>query len=100
MTQDPHRQPPEGASGGEKYRTLRSKLEVFHEWPHAYLFKFIVPRERLAELERVFEGWDYSTRTSSKGSWVSLTCERTMESSDAVIEVYRRVDAIEGAFAL
>ena len=85
---------------GDKYRTLRSKLEAFHDWPHAYLFKFIVPQERLAELEGVFDGWDYSTRESSKGSWVSLTCERTMESSQSVIEVYVKVDAIEGAFAL
>ena len=87
-------------AGDDKYRTLRSKLEVFHEWPHAYLFKFIVPEGRLAELEGIFDGWDYSTRRSSKGTWVSLTCERTMDSSEAVIEVYRKVDAIEGVFAL
>lgn len=95
-----HETPDSGASGVEKYRTLRSKLEVFHDWPHSYLFKFIVPRERQGELERIFDGWDYSTRASSKGSWVSLTCEREMASSDAVIEVYQMVDTIEGAFSL
>ena len=100
MTQDPAKTPPPDDSGDDKYRTLRSKLEVFHAWPHPYLFKFIVPRERLGELEAIFDGWDYTTRSSRKGSWISLSCERTMESSDAVIEVDRRVDSIEGAFAL
>ncbi|HKK73245.1 MAG TPA: DUF493 domain-containing protein [Candidatus Krumholzibacteria bacterium] len=84
----------------DKFRTLRSKLEVFHDWPHPYLFKFIVPRARQEELEAVFEGWEYRTRASRNGSWISLTCERVMESADAVIDVYERVDGIEGAFAL
>lgn len=100
MTQDPERSRGDDTSADDKYRTLRSKLEVFHDWPHPYLFKFIVPRAKLAELEQIFDGWEYTTRSSRKGSWVSLSCERTMESSDAVIDVYRRVDTIEGAFAL
>jgi len=89
-----------GTPAEDKYRTLRSKLEVFHDWPHAYLFKFIVPRDRMGELECIFDGWDYSTRTSRNGSYISLTCEREMESSQDVIDVYLRVDAIEGAFSL
>lgn len=101
MTNPDHtRGPDSGRSAPDKYRTLRSKLEVFHDWPHPYLFKFIVPRERIGELEQVFDGHDYSTRQSSKGSWISLTCERVMESSDDVISVYREVDRIEGAYSL
>lgn len=92
--------PDAGSSADSKYRTLKSKLEVFHQWPHAYLFKFIVPRERQGQLETIFEGHEYSTRASKNGTWISLTCERVMESSDAVIAVYQQVDAIEGAFAL
>jgi putative lipoic acid-binding regulatory protein len=82
------------------YRTLHSKLDVFHDWPGNYLFKFIVPHEKLPELERVFEGHEFTTRSSRKGRYVSLTCERHLESSDAVIEVYREVEKIDGAFAL
>ena len=101
MTQSdqPHG-PQSRGSTPDKYRTLRSKLEVFHDWPHPYLFKFIVPRERIGELEQVFDGHDYSTRQSSKGSWISLTCERVMQSSDDVISVYREVDRIEGSYSL
>ena len=84
----------------DKYRTLRSKLDVFHAWPHAYVFKFIVPGEKRGEIEELFAGADYSTRESSSGKYVSLTCAREMASSDAVIEVYERVDRIAGSFAL
>lgn len=84
----------------DKYRTLRAKLETFHQWPHTYLFKFIVPSHKLDELKRIFEGHDYRTRDSRKGTYVSLTCERTMPTSQSVIEVYEQVDRIEGAFAL
>jgi hypothetical protein len=82
------------------YRTLRAKLEVFEDWPHAYTFKFIVPGEKQAELEAMFEGFEYSLRPSRTGKYVSLTCVREMASSDAVIEVYQRVSGIEGSFAL
>lgn len=91
---------PSGSPQDDKYRTLRSKLEVFHQWPHAYLFKFIVPRERQGELESIFDGWDYRTRASRNGSWISLTCEREMQTSQDVIDVYLRVDQIEGAYSL
>ena len=84
----------------QKFRTLQSKLKVFHDWPTEYLFKFIVPQEKLGELEAIFEGHDFRTRSSKHGRWVSLTCARTMDSSEAVIEVYRAVDRIEGAYSL
>ena len=82
------------------YRTLQSKLKVFHQWPTEYLFKFIVPKEKLAELESIFDGLDFTTRASRNGRYVSLTCERRMESSEAVIDVYREVEKIEGSYAL
>lgn len=84
----------------EKYRTLKSKLEVFETWPHAYTFKFIVPGPRREELEALFEGFEYSIRPSRTGKYMSLTCVREMPDSDAVIEVYERVSEIEGSFAL
>ena len=84
----------------DRYRTLQSKLQAFEQWPSAYLFKFIVPHQKLPELEALFAGHEFSTRVSSGGRWVSLSCMRTMDDSAAVIEVYRQVEAIEGAYAL
>ena len=60
----------------EKYRTLKSKLDVFETWPHAYTFKFIVPGAGRAELEALFKGFEYSLRPSRTGKYISLTCAR------------------------
>jgi len=86
------------ASG--KYQTLKAKLEVFETWPHRYTFKFIVPGERRTELEALFAGHEYNLRASRTGKYYSLTCVRDMPDSEAVIQVYERVDEIEGSYAL
>lgn len=84
----------------DKYRTLKAKLETFETWPHRYTFKFIVPAEKKAELEGLFEGHEYSVRPSRTGKYLSLTCVREMQTATAVIEVYERVEKIEGSYAL
>ena len=84
----------------EKYRTLKAKLETFETWPHRYTFKFIVPAEKKAELEAIFEGLEYSTRPSRTGKYLSLTCVQELPTADAVIAVYQRVEGIEGSYAL
>lgn len=84
----------------DKYRSLKSKLEVFHDWPHEYVFKFIVPAARRSELEAVFAGRPFAVRESSGGKYASLTCRAEMPDSAAVIAVYRRVEEIEGSYAL
>ncbi len=83
-----------------KFDTLRAKLSAFEKWPGPYLFKFIAPQGKLEELEAIFEGEDYQLRPSSKGRYVSLSCKRVMDSSDAVIDIYEQADAIEGVMAL
>lgn len=83
-----------------KYQTLKAKLEVFESWPHRYTFKFIVPGERKAELEALFAGYEYKLRASRTGKYFSLTCVREMPDSEAVIQIYERVDEIEGSYAL
>ena len=82
------------------FDTLRAKLAAFETWPGPYLFKFIAPEDKLSALEALFEGQDYQLRPSSKGNYVSLSCERVMDSSEAVIEVYEKATAIEGVMAL
>lgn len=82
------------------FDTLRAKLAVFESWPGPYLFKFIAPQEKLGELEEVFAGKEYQLRPSSRGRYVSLSCELVMESSEAVIEVYEKATEIDGVMAL
>lgn len=81
--------------------SLRQKLDQHYAWPALYIFKFIVPANRQAELRDMFPRHVTSTeKQSEKGNYISLTYQMMMPSSEAVIDVYRRVSVIEGIVAL
>lgn len=79
---------------------LHALIDSGHEWPGDYLFKFIVPKDKLVELETHFQGVAYFTRPSANGRFVSLTYKGYFQSSDQVMAIYERVLAIEGIVSL
>ena len=82
------------------YAGLQQKLDEQYQWPTQYLFKFIVPESKREELEALFPRDEVSSRYSKNGNYVSLTAQVLVESSQAVIEVYRKAHAIEGTIGL
>jgi hypothetical protein len=84
----------------EALKRFQEKLDEHTKWPSRYLFKFIVPQAKRAALLAVFDGAVYSLRDSKNGKYVGFTAEIEMPSGSAVVDVYRRVSAIEGVIAL
>ena len=84
----------------DPYRGLKAKLAAYQLWPGPYIFKFIVPKAAATQLLELFDGYDLQTRESRTGRYLSITCRREMESSDAVIDVYRAAEGIPGVIAL
>jgi len=88
----------------EFYERLKKQLEEGTTWPSPYLFKFIVPAslEKIAEIERVFDGTDavINTRDSSKGTYSSVSIKVTMDSPDDVVKKYLEVSRVEGVISL
>lgn len=81
--------------------SFQEKLDNHYAWPALYMFKFIVPTQKQDELRQLFPRHVTSTeKLSDKGNYVSLTYQMMMPSSEAVIEVYKKVAAIEGIVAL
>lgn len=80
----------------EKMMRLHALIDSGHEWPGEYLFKFIVPRDKIEELEGHFKEVSYQTRPSANGRYISLTYRGYFHSSHQVMEVYERVMTIEG----
>jgi hypothetical protein len=80
--------------------SLRARIDEYHTWPSAFLFKFIVPAEELPVLMKIFEGHPVTTRPSRHGKYVSLTAEIEMTSGAAVIAVYREAGKIKGCISL
>lgn len=75
-------------------------LENDRTWPAEYLFKFIVPRASLEELQEVFGDHPVVIRASSRGRYVSLTARLQMEDSASVVQVYRAAGEIPGVISL
>ncbi len=81
--------------------SFRDKLDRFYAWPALYTFKFIVPTAKQDELRKLFPlHTTAAEKSSGQGKYISITYQMMMPSSDSVIEVYQRVEGIEGIVAL
>jgi hypothetical protein len=84
----------------DPYASLKLRLDESHRWPGVYTFKFIMKAELLPSFVVLFEGHKYTTRASEAGRHVAITAELFMESSDEVIELYRKAAGFTGVIAL
>jgi hypothetical protein len=83
------------------FSALKTKLDEVHVWPCVYIFKFIVKKEQTGEIEALFrEGTPFERRDSKAGKYVGMTAQVLMETSQAVISVYREALKINGCIAL
>ncbi|HEY5918753.1 MAG TPA: DUF493 family protein [Chryseolinea sp.] len=80
--------------------SFREKLEKYYAWPSLYVFKFIVPTGQEDQVKSLFPLHPASEKLSKQGNYVSVTVQAMMQSSDAVIEIYKRAAVIEGIVAL
>lgn len=82
------------------YAGLRSKLEECQTFPCTYTFKFIVPQHKVQDVEALLRGFDYSTRESSGGKYVSFTADLAVDDTEQIIGLYKAAGCIEGCIAL
>jgi hypothetical protein len=84
----------------EDWSSFREQLEINYAWPALYIFKFIVPHDKASEVKALFPNHAPTERQSEKGKYSSITIRMMMPGSDAIIEVYKRVQHIDGIIAL
>lgn len=82
------------------WSNFQQLLDDNNEWPVHYLFKFIVPKAGLSELEALFSDHSIDVKASSKGNYLSLTMHIRVENSDEVVAIYRAAGEVEGVIAL
>lgn len=80
--------------------SFKNKLDQHHSWPTLYIFKFIVPKDKVEELKSLFQEHSTSEKSSTKGNYVSITMQVMAPSSESVIEIYQVAATIEGLIAL
>lgn len=80
--------------------SFRKKLDEHYAWPALYVYKFIVPTGQEELVKKLFPFHSVREKLSKQGKYTSVTIQVMMQSSDAVIEMYRRASEIEGIVAL
>ena len=80
--------------------SFRQKLDDHYAWPALYTYKFIVPRGKEGEVKELFPFHTTTERNSKQGNYISVTVQLMMQSSEAVIEIYKKAALIEGIVAL
>lgn len=80
--------------------SFREKLDEHYVWPAPYIYKFIVPTGKEELVKQLFPLSLATEKLSRQGNYISVTVEKVMHSSDAVIEIYIKASAIEGIVAL
>jgi putative lipoic acid-binding regulatory protein len=80
--------------------SFREKLDKAYVWPSLYIFKFIVPQQRVEEVKELFPNHTSTEKQSENGKYISVTFNMMMPSSEAVVTVYQKVQHIEGLIAL
>ena len=80
--------------------SFRKKLDEHYAWPALYVYKFIVPTGKEDLVKNLFPLHTATEKLSKQGNYTSVTIQVMMQSSDAVVEMYRRASMIEGIVAL
>jgi putative lipoic acid-binding regulatory protein len=86
-----------GKFNEENFKEL---LDSQNSWPNHYTFKFVVPKDKLEQIEEVFESDEIKTRDSSKGNYISITVTKYVISSDEIMSIYNEAAEIEGLISL
>lgn len=86
------------------YVSLKEKLSSQHHFPEDYLFKFILLNDesKLTEIYRVFDNVKFtlSSRDSKNAKYTSISINAFVIDADQVIEIYKKVGALEGVMML
>ncbi len=88
----------------EFFARLKDELEKDKQWPGEYLFKFIVPTDRLKveAVEKAFDdmGAVIVTKKSKNENYTSISINVQMESAQHIVNKYLEVAHIEGIISL
>jgi hypothetical protein len=81
------------------YDGLRDKLNE-SDWPSVYMFKFIAPNDKEKEIVFIFKDFEYTSKPSRTGKYISITSKVMINSPEEIIQIYKQASMIKGVIAL
>lgn len=91
-------------SSADFYKKFKESLDINHQFPSNYTFKFIVPTDnkRIAELQRLFDNDrpQFHMKASKNDKYTSLTAVIFALDSDQIISIYKKASSIKDVIML
>ncbi len=81
-------------------QAFKEKLENSHTFPGSYIFKFIIKSNQQEQVKSLVDGAEIRLKPSSRNKYLSITIQKTMASSQEVVDVYNKAFKIEGIISL
>ena len=84
----------------DKWLKMKALLENEYEWPANYRFKFIIPKDKENDVEKMFSNEKIEYRASKKGNYLSVTFQKECQNSEEIIKIYELASTIKGLILL
>jgi len=84
----------------DQFKKHKELLDNQYDFPSEYLFKFIVPKDKVEQVKALIPNHQYELRPSKKGNYMSVSIRYVAESSDVVLAIYEKAALIEGLISL
>ncbi|MBT3984079.1 MAG: DUF493 domain-containing protein [Bacteriovoracaceae bacterium] len=85
---------------GEKREKFKELLDRQYDWPAHYNFKCIVKSETSHLVNDILKEHRVTIRASKTGKYRSFTAHVLVNSSDEVLNLYEKVNGIDGVMGL
>ena len=69
-------------------------------WPDYYTFKFIIKSDKKHQVIELLSDHQILEKPSKNGKYTSINSRKIINSSDEVLEIYERINKIEGVIKL
>jgi hypothetical protein len=79
---------------------LKLVMDETVKFPTEYLFKFIVPSSEVHHVLLILKGMDIDERASANGKYISVSGKNVFNSSEEIIEIYKKASVIKGVISL
>ncbi|MCG8308016.1 MAG: DUF493 domain-containing protein [Cytophagales bacterium] len=84
----------------DTHKAFKEKLDIEHDWPTTYMFKFVVPKNKTKEVRDMFSKETLMEKKSKAGNYVAFTFKKLINSSDEVVDIYLQAKKVKGLISL
>ena len=83
-----------------KWDKFKETLELTHQFPTEYFFKFVLKKEHRNHLVEILSLTQFTEKDSAQGNYLSISFSIKATDSETIIEIYRKAATIKGIILL